>query len=205
LLGGYCFGGNVAYEMARQLRALGEGISLLALINCAPPNCSYARFRFTPKSCFKFLRNLGYWGGYLRQLKPPQRRELLDWKIKTLKKRLGRFFKPSEIDVEEIVDLAAQPEDRRELWEAHVRALITHQTKPYPDEVTLFRTRGHPVVCSFDDEFGWREFASGGVAVKMIPGAHESALDEPHAQTLAEIMKRHLNGMQTTGLQGGGR
>ncbi|HEX4646645.1 MAG TPA: amino acid adenylation domain-containing protein, partial [Verrucomicrobiae bacterium] len=45
-LGGYCFGGNVAYEMARLLREQGETISLLALINCAPPNSSYARFHF---------------------------------------------------------------------------------------------------------------------------------------------------------------
>ena len=53
-LGGYCFGGNVAYEMARQLRAQGERISLLALINCAPPNCGYAHFvsRRRPFSSF---------------------------------------------------------------------------------------------------------------------------------------------------------
>src|SRR5258706_169280 len=49
-IGGYCFGGNVAYEMARQLHAQGETISSLALIDCAPSNCSYAHFRFTPRS-----------------------------------------------------------------------------------------------------------------------------------------------------------
>src|SRR5205085_5144245 len=35
-LGGYCFGGNVAYEMARQLDAQGERTALLALMNSAP-------------------------------------------------------------------------------------------------------------------------------------------------------------------------
>jgi thioesterase domain-containing protein len=35
-LGGYCFGGTVAYEMARQLHAQGEQVALLALINCVP-------------------------------------------------------------------------------------------------------------------------------------------------------------------------
>jgi len=34
-LGGYCFGGNVAYEMARQLEAQGERVALLAVLNCA--------------------------------------------------------------------------------------------------------------------------------------------------------------------------
>jgi len=191
-LGGYCFGGNVAYEMARQLQAQGEKISLLAIIDCAPPNCSYAHFRFTPKSCLKFLINMGYWAGCFRQMNRRQRRDVLIWKIKALKKRVGRLFRPSKIDVEEIVDLAAQPADRRKLWEAHVRALMVHQAKPYAGEVTLFRTRGHPMVCSFDDELGWREFTGGGVIVKMIPGAHESALDEPHVRALAEIVRRHL-------------
>jgi len=99
------------------------------------------------------------------------------------------------------VDLAAQPEDRRKLWAAHVRALIPHRTQPCGGRVTLFRTRGHPMLCSFDDAFGWREFAGGGVAVKMIPGAHESALDEPHVRTLAQIMKAHLKELQTAETQ----
>src|SRR5207237_314624 len=42
-LGGYGFGGNVAYEMARQLDAQGEQVALLALLNCAPPNSRYLR------------------------------------------------------------------------------------------------------------------------------------------------------------------
>ncbi|MBW8865514.1 MAG: non-ribosomal peptide synthetase, partial [Verrucomicrobia bacterium] len=195
-LGGYCFGGNVAYEMARQLVEQGETISLLFLINCAPPNSSYARFRFTIASGFKFLKNLGCWAGYFWRMTPQQRHDALVWKTRALKKRLWRFVRPSKIDVEEVVDLAAQPEDRRQLWEAHVRALIAHRTRPYAGEVTLFRTRGHPMVCSFDDEFGWREFAGGGVVVKMIPGAHESALDEPHVRILAEIVKQHLAGIK---------
>jgi thioesterase domain-containing protein len=194
-LGGYCFGGNVAYEMARQLRAQGEKISLLALINCAPPNSGYARFRLTPRWGLKFLKNLGCWAGYFRQMNPRQRREALVWKTRALKKRLGRLFRPAKIDVDEIVDLAAQPEDRRRLWEAHVRALIAHRTGPYAGEVTLFRTRGHPMVCSFDDEFGWREFAAG-VSVQVIPGAHESILDEPHVRAMAGALKACLRKMQ---------
>jgi len=57
-LGGYCFGGNVAYEMARQLHAQGETVALLALINCMPPNSSYDRVHFSAAFCAKFLKNL---------------------------------------------------------------------------------------------------------------------------------------------------
>jgi len=161
------------------------------LINCAPPNASYARFRLSPMSAFKFLKNLGYWAGYLMQLESAQRREFFLWKLRVTRKRLHRLFHRSKVDVEEIVDLAAQPEDRRKLWEAHVRTLIAHRTRPYDGRVTLFRTRGHPILCSFDDAFGWHEFAAD-VVVRIIPGAHESALDEPHVRSLARSLELQL-------------
>src|SRR5690606_7286479 len=42
-LSGYCFGGNVAYEMARQLEAAGETVALLALLDSAASNSTYQR------------------------------------------------------------------------------------------------------------------------------------------------------------------
>jgi thioesterase domain-containing protein len=58
-LGGYCFGGNVAYEMARQLDQQGQRVNLLVLLNSSPPNSSYDRMAWTPLYVYKFLRNLG--------------------------------------------------------------------------------------------------------------------------------------------------
>ena len=79
-LGGYCFGGNVAYEMARQLQSQNEKVALLALLNCAPPNSRYMRARWTPVWCARFFRNLLYWAHYCGQWTAPQRREFLHWK-----------------------------------------------------------------------------------------------------------------------------
>ncbi len=197
-IGGYCFGGNVAYEMARQLRAQGARIELLALINCAPPNSGYDHIRFGPAFCVKFLKNLGYWSSYVLHLKSAQRREFLRWKLRAIKRKLSRGV-PSgtaalNFNVEDFVDLTTQPEGQRSLWEAHIQALFRHQTGTYAGHVTLFRTRGHTLLCSFDEAFGWREFAST-VSVRIVPGAHESILDEPHVQALAGELKRCLQEM----------
>lgn len=194
-LGGYCFGGNVAFEMARQLEAEGEEISLLALIDCAPPNASYSRFRPTPKACLKFLKNFGYWVRHVAQLPRAQQRAFFLWKLRVLWKRMRRLLNRSGVDVDEVVDLSAQPEDRRDLWEAHVRALVAHHPKPYGGPVTLFRTQGHPLICSFDDALGWRELARE-LRVIMVPGAHEKALDEPHVQALARAITQCLSNVQ---------
>src|SRR5262249_46214139 len=42
-LGGYCFGGNVAYEIARQLEAQGQSVGSLLLLDSSPANAGYER------------------------------------------------------------------------------------------------------------------------------------------------------------------
>jgi len=44
---------------------------------------------------------------------------------------------------------------------------------------------------------GWGELARGGVAVRMIPGLHESLLEEPYVQVLARELKLQLDGIQS--------
>ena len=200
-LGGYCFGGNVAYEMAQQLRGLGESVAFLALINAGPPNSSYSRVSWTPLFLLKFLRNLSYWPGYVLSWTPEQRRGFFRWKARLLKKRLTRLFsrKPdcsAALDVENLVDLSAYPEEQRKLWEIHIRALMKYQPKPYPGAVTLFRSRAHSLLCSYDPQYGWGELVRGGVQVKIVSGPHDSILEEPYVEHLAAELKRCLDHLQ---------
>lgn len=193
-LGGYCFGGNVAYEMARILEAQGQEVSLLALINCMPPNSSYDRAEVKSALGIKFFLNLSYWAGYFLQLEAKHQRSLLWWKLKgALKrlKRLGRHLRKQKevVDVEDYVDLASQPEDRRELWKTHIEALMTHHPEPYNGQLTLFRTRGHSLWCSFDDSYGWDQLATKGTSIRYVAGAHESILEEPYVKATANELR----------------
>jgi amino acid adenylation domain-containing protein len=196
-LGGYCFGGNVAYEMARQLHAQGEQVALLALINCAPPNSTYTRVKWTPLYCMRFLGNLFWWIWNFFHWPTNQRRGFFGWKMRVLKKGIHRLFHPSpaasnEVDVERVVNLSLYPEDQRGLWETHVRALVNYHPKSYPGCVTLFRSRGHPLLCSFDARFGWGDLAQGGVDLRFVSGGHERILEEPHVQIIARELKACL-------------
>ncbi len=199
-LGGYCFGGNVAYEMARQLEAQGEKVALLALFNCAPPNSSYTRARWTPAWCARFIRNLFYWADYCRQWTAPQRRDFLRWKWGRFKQwltlRLGAGRSGSEaVDGENLIDLSSIPEQERELWLAHIRALMKFHPQPYSGRVHLFRSPGHPLWCSFDADYGWGELARQGVSITVVRGAHEKILEEPWvdetAAKLNEVLEKN--------------
>jgi thioesterase domain-containing protein/acyl carrier protein len=202
-LGGYCFGGNVAYEVARQLRAQNETVALLALLDSAPSNAGYGRIPWwRPSFVFNFAVNTFFWLTDFLELKPDERRNFIHRKFRVLKKRvllrMGRkITEPQLIDLEDVIDVERFPEIELKLWNVHLRALRDYVSLPYPDRVTLFRTRGQPFLCSFDPQFGWGGLAAGGVDVVSIPGSHEKIFLEPHVRALARELKARLNATQT--------
>ncbi|HEY3861976.1 MAG TPA: amino acid adenylation domain-containing protein [Verrucomicrobiae bacterium] len=197
-LGGYCFGGNVAFEMARQLEAQGEKVALLALLNCAAPNSRYLQARWTPVWCIRFLRNLFYWADYCRQWTAPQRSEFLRWKWSLVKQWVSR--RPTH-GVDNLIDLAALPEQQQEIWKAHVRALVKFHPQAYSGRVHLFRSPGHPLWCSFEPDYGWGDLARQGAAVTVVKGAHEKILEEPWVDETAAALAQVLEESRETDLE----
>jgi thioesterase domain-containing protein len=187
-LGGYCFGGYVAYEMARQLHIAGETTALLLLIDSAAPNGEYERIKWwRPGFLPRFLGNAFYSGHDLWRIKPAERRDLMKRKWTVLKRSLTRRLRrlPSGIDVEEFIDTSQFPEDELKLWQVHLCAGDEYVPKPYPGRVTLLRTRRQPFLCSFDPQYGWGDLAEQGVDIRLIPGSHENIFVEPDVTTLA--------------------
>jgi thioesterase domain-containing protein len=189
-LGGYCFGGNVAYEMARQLEASGEQVALLALLDSAPANAGYGTVQWwRPDFPYRFSCNLYYWLRDFRAVPPRDRRRFMARKLRAFSRKLARWTKGSAkdeaVDLEEVIDPAQFPESELKLWKLHLRALEKHVQQPYRGPVALFRTRGHPLFCSFARDLRWGRLARGGVAVKIIPGSHENIFMEPNVKSLA--------------------
>jgi amino acid adenylation domain-containing protein len=198
-IGGYCFGGNVAYEMARLIEAQGGKVALLALFNCPARNSSYNRIRITPGFCLQFARNIHRRTSHVLGLERQRRRGFLRWKARVmagkcrhLLERLRGVRRP--FDAAEWEDLSRLPNERQQLWAAHIRAYLAHQPKRYAGHVTLFRTRDHEFLCSFDEAYGWRELASD-VTVRFLPGAHESIFEETHVEAVATVVREHLAGV----------
>jgi thioesterase domain-containing protein len=189
-LGGYCFGGNVAYEMARQLETQGERVGMVALLDSAPSNAGYESVRWWKLNFpLRFGRNLAYWLGDFRRLEPAARRRFVKRKIsvwaRKAKAALGLRSTPSaEVDLDEVIDVSHFPERELKLWQAHLQALVTHIEQPYDGPVTLLRTRGQPLFCSLEPDFCWRALAPR-LGIRLVPGSHEEVFMEPHVRTLA--------------------
>jgi amino acid adenylation domain-containing protein len=189
-VGGYCFGGNIAFEMARLLEAQGQEVATVALLNSSPPNSEYYRFRWTPPGLVRFARNLVRWAVDFFRWDRKLRDQYVRWKLAQAKSRLAGWFGRSHATApghppDEIVDLSGLPDEQRQLYAVHLRALQEYHCRPYGGAVTLFRTRGHPLLSSFDPHYGWDEFVRGGITFRKMPGGHESLLQEPHVQAVA--------------------
>jgi len=192
-LGGYCFGGYVAYELARKLHSEGERTALLLLIDSAAPNGSYDRVTWWhPRFLPQFLLNSFFLAQDVLRLKTSERRELVKRKWTVLKRSLVQRSSLSGrniIDVEEFIDTSNFPEDELKLWQVHLRAGNEYVPQPYSGRVTLLRTRRQPILCSFDPLYGWGTLAQQGVDVRVIPGSHENIFIEPDVSSLASCVQ----------------
>ena len=181
--------------MARQLRAQGKEVALLLLINCWANNSSYTRVRFTPALMIRAMINFFVRLEHQIRHGVQNPRDFIKWRAAWVARRIKALFagKPEErLSVEDIVNLSSQSEEERKLWRTHVKAWLEYRPEPYAGRIVLFRTRGHPLVCSFDPQMGWGELADGGVSVHVCPGDHESILEDDNVSQVARELKRVL-------------
>ena len=185
LLTGYCEGAHIAFEMARQLEAMGQTVGMLAILDAWPVENTVNRTKYILRS-------------YLREFRKFRTKKLSDRLHSLTGSILKRFGRKTDSNARTNVDPA-----QAEL--AAQRALIEKQVAkrywPGPDFVptlysgrlTLFRTKRQLRVRINDYKMGWGKRATGGVDVYPIPGVHGVLLREPSAIYLAKKMQECID------------
>lgn len=194
-LGGFCFGGIVAYEMAIQLRSRGCEVGLLALLESAPPTCGRTRPKLNVRSAVALARNVRVWVEEALHQDSAHLRSRLQRKAKALRQCLTQWLSragqaPPSTSLKDLINMETYPKDYVRYAEAHWKALLSYKPARYPGKVVLFRARKQALFC-VDPTLGWSDLA-GGVAVNVVPGTHKQMLEEPYVHTLAAGLKRLL-------------
>ncbi|MDZ8110116.1 MAG: amino acid adenylation domain-containing protein [Nostoc sp. DedQUE12a] len=182
-LGGYSFGGAVAFEMARQLHEKGEEIGILIILDSCRPG--YSRRSPFFKRIFLHLNNILQQGvGYLWQ-------KIVKWSYWN-KSRLQNTYKRY---LEAKLDLPETDKHLKSI-DINTQAISQYTYPPYPGRAILLRTedqnRGEGIGIQYDPQFGWGEIVAGGLDIHYIPGSHLSLLREPDVQVLAETLRNCL-------------
>jgi thioesterase domain-containing protein/acyl carrier protein len=199
-LGGYSFGGKVAFEMAQQLNAQGETVALLVLFDTYLPG-SYKKLPDQQRP----LRDRLFqpWSDLLN-VNSNSVQQLWQQKIR-LKKRLQPLSRKLGFNLsnskphKKLKRSKANTSENPSLADVHLQIYKKYIPKVYPGQLTLFlasKRGGVPKGWYVDPEFGWGNLANEGVKVHYVPGGHRSLFKEPHVPVLAETLRACLDQAQ---------
>ena len=199
-LGGFCFGGVLAYEIARQLEQLGEEIALLAIIEGSAPREYHqrqpfyapGRLRIIRHSAPQILRGNQEFGGWRLGEKVRRR-------IRT--KRAGGNARNGrdkwDVEFDNLADFnASRPERQHLLRDINIAAVEQYRPGPLRGRIILFRAgylpARHTFLAKIDPQRGWGRFAAGGVDIRTVDGTHIGILRQPHVAQLAAALVQAL-------------
>ncbi|WP_080056140.1 non-ribosomal peptide synthetase [Spirosoma aerolatum] len=188
-IAGYSFGGYVALEMARQLKAMGKEVKMLAMFDTNAQESDMNRSMgdwlmrkvlrqfpkliwFTRSLIQKPIQTLKYQQGYV------------EWKIDALLKAMGLRQEPEpEVGLEHL----------NKIIEKHEYAFSHYTMKPYDGVIDLFKAQVRLYFVDDSKFLGWKKYAKKGVRVHSVPGDHQLMLLPPNDKAFAEALQRALD------------
>ncbi|MBN3897494.1 MAG: amino acid adenylation domain-containing protein [Nostoc sp. NOS(2021)] len=196
LLGGFCYGGVIAFEMAQQLQRQGEKVGLLVVIDAILPETAVkvaddddAKFLLRMAESIKTNNNINFSVPFeeLRDLQ-------LDEQFHLVNKRANFILNDTEIK-----DFLRY----YKLFKAHVQAMRDYVPLLYPDSITLFRAKEEiihdfesPEFHTDDPLLGWGKCSSQPIDVIEVSGDHFSMLVEPNIQELVKLLRIYIDNAQ---------
>ncbi|HWD20891.1 MAG TPA: amino acid adenylation domain-containing protein [Verrucomicrobiae bacterium] len=184
-LAGWCYGGVVAAEMARQLKAAGQKIAFLGLIET--PAAAPAHGGTLARKLFCLAR-----------MKPSEWRTYLREKIKYHRggksRNELRFHRLEQRDGHDpkFIEEHNRYLDRLELvYGTNMQAYDKYRVQPYAGPIILFNAVEPDPAVIRDPLYGWKKLAQS-IEIRMIPGNHDTILQGPQARLLAEALRRDL-------------
>ena len=181
-LAGHSFGGLVAFEMAQQLHAAGETVSLLALLDTI--EWQYLeRYRASTNLRQRFeMYKLRFQGVFLAGDGP---RQAANRALGVLSRRLDHLMYKRR--------LLSAPRDPALI---HRIAMSEYRPTLYPGRLTIFRGVRRGVFDGNDELLGWGGLAAGGIDVQDVTGSHQDMLSEPNVRMLADKLQACLDRAQ---------
>jgi len=195
LLGGWSFGGVVAFEMARQLNQQSRQLAHLALFDTWAPATNHkplADDLSTADLVARFLtdiagissKELSVDHDLLRQLDTQEQLRCI------LEQATRHHILPADMDVAQLALLFAVFERNARAFQAYSPPSLEPVSR-----IVLFRASDGKDEMLDGPMLGWDEFLSDRLEVRKISGNHYTMLASPNARELAEQLRTYLDSM----------
>jgi phthiocerol/phenolphthiocerol synthesis type-I polyketide synthase E len=190
-IGGYCMGGTLAYEVARQLRIGGEEVALLALFDTM--NWSNIRLPSVWAKAYHAVERIFFHAANFFRLDRAGQREFFAEKAEALRNRLpvwkGMFlakFSKSESAA------TSQSRALAQIWQTNDRACLVYVPQPFAGVVTDFRPMKQYRMFDLPNA-KWERLAQGGAQVVHLPVYPAGILVEPFVRHLATSLRMAID------------
>ena len=187
-LAGYSFGGTIAFEMAKQLHAMGKKIKLLALFD------SYAEQ--TQLAYPKYIRILHKLWDYCCRffytfvLLAQQPAITIKYKMLMFRRKLITFYWKMKSKKDGQVGFFGYS---HKIDEMNHKAAAEYYYTPFNGRVDLFRAKVRTYYMKEPHYLGWQKFALKGVDVHEIPGDHNYIFAPPNDKEFAQALQECLD------------
>lgn len=172
LLGGYSFGGVVAFEMARQLEAAGEEVAMLVLIDSLNPELdSYSRAGR--------LRRI--WNGNEPSPWPVRAARLARY---IFQRWLARFRALPEVREGDMSDRT-----NLEAYGRRIEALMNYRPGPFGGNVHLLRASESDDIMEPPADYGWSGLCKK-LRVHVVPARHDTIMETPAIDDVAAALAK---------------
>lgn len=188
VLGGYCFGGVVAFETARQLMSAGQKVQLVALFDTARPG--YPKLIWNPAHLWRRMREPRCAASMAASLEPRSALAHLVFGGTLIKRRAIAQLNRA-IGRRGVAPLAVAETD---VYGLMGRSASMYVPGPIGIPVVQFIAEDEPMTTRVldDPRLAWRELCQGGFHVHHLPGTHNSALLRQYAEQAAAALNELL-------------
>lgn len=188
MLGGFSFGGIVAFEMAKQLKAQGKEVKIIALFDCYVYPHYYYSNSFVKKSIAKLydIAQLFYMGidMFSSAKNFNRRKELLKLKIEGI---ALRFKQGKEQQFQEQFNRSPKIDEMLN------EAFVNYTLIPQDIKVDLFRSSEEIYLAHDYNLLGWKKIALGGIRKHKMPGNHSELFISPAVEECSRILQNLLD------------
>ncbi|HEY9830742.1 MAG TPA: amino acid adenylation domain-containing protein [Stenomitos sp.] len=217
-LGGWSFGGLVAFEMAQQLLDAGHQVALLAILDTLAPIPGNLpsfgdslKFMFTAAARYIWSFLLDYF--YLITTSSQPQAHHLPFHLANINKLLHglRNHQAWQSILGEAVLANALPHSSRKqilselnirpmlhIYQANNQATLSYVPQVYPNWITLLKTSVQSSKADQDSSLGWSQLAEGRVEIHQVCGNHLTMLRKPHVKVLANQLNVFIERAHTT-------
>lgn len=200
-LGGYSFGGTVAFEMAQQLKKQGEKVGLLILLDSHFPGSAIADVHIGSTD---FIDPPDGTKGHLRNLVRLRAQRKLNYVLVRVKRRVKNAFDRRRTKIHKSIKkivhkmyFAVERPLPFNLWipyilDIYLQARLKYAPRSYPGHAIYIKSQ----MRSNDHQLAWRELMVEGMKVYEVPGDHLEIIKEPNAHAWAEKLQGWLDAAQ---------